>query len=48
MFTSLDEAMKHDDALATSHRERMLKWWMMTLGSVLLFGGLYYAVRLLS
>jgi hypothetical protein len=48
MFTSLDEEMKHDDAMGASPRERAMKWGMIALASILLFGGLYFAIRLLA
>ena len=45
MFTSLEEQMKHDDAIATSPRQRMTKWAVVTFVAVVLFGGLYYAIQ---
>ena len=48
MFESLDEQMKHDDDETTTPRERVLKWVLVGIVSVLLFGGLYMGVRLLE
>ncbi len=48
MFTSLDEQMKHDDAIGISPKERILKWAMVTLASVVLSGGIYYAIQMLA
>jgi hypothetical protein len=48
MFNSLDEQMKHDDAAETTGGQRMVKWALIALASVLLFGGLYSAIQLLS
>lgn len=48
MFESLDEQMKHDDDEVTTPRERYLKWLLVGVVSVLLFGGLYMGVRLLG
>lgn len=45
MFTSLEEQMKHDDAIATSPRERMTKWAVVAFVAVAVFGALYYAVH---
>ena len=48
MFDSLDEQMKHDVEETTTKRERLLRWALVALTSVLLFGGLYMGVRLLE
>ena len=48
MFDSLEQKIKHDDALETSARERVTKILLIAVVSVLLFGGLYFAVRLLE
>jgi Ni,Fe-hydrogenase I cytochrome b subunit len=47
MFDSLDEQMKHDDAAVTS-RERLAKWVAVATISILAFGGLYMAIRMLE
>ena len=48
MFESLDEQMKHDDAETSTPKERMLKWVLVCVISIVLFGGLYMGVRLLG
>ena len=45
MFQSLDEQMKHDDATATSPRQRRTKWVVIALVAVAFFGALYYAIQ---
>jgi hypothetical protein len=48
MFDSLDEKIKRDDAAEITRGERLLKGVMIAVLSVLLFGGLYLAVRLIE
>ena len=48
MFESLDEQMKHDAAKETTKGEQAVKWVVVATLSVLLFSGLYFAVRLLE
>jgi hypothetical protein len=48
MFDSLDEKIKHDDAVETSRSERIGKRVAVVILSILLFGGLYFAVRMLE
>ena len=48
MFDSLDEQMKHDDAVAVSRGERMLKWASVAVISVAVFGVLYFAVAMIE
>ena len=48
MFDSLDEQMKHDDAVVTSPRERIWKWATVAVVSVLVFGGLYMAIQMME
>lgn len=48
MFDSLDEQMKHDDQAVTTNREKILRWLMVAIVSVLVFGGLYFGVRLVE
>jgi len=48
MFDSLDAQMKHDAQLQTSRMEQAVKWVVIITLSVTLFGGLYYAIRLLE
>lgn len=48
MFESLDEHMKHDDELETTPKERWLLWLAVVVVSVVVFGGLYFGVRMLE
>lgn len=45
MFTSLEEQMKHDDAIATTPRQRVTKWAAIAFVAVAVFGALYYAIQ---
>ena len=48
MFDSLEERIKSDDTAETSRRERIIKGVAVAVISILLFGGLYFAVRMLE
>lgn len=48
MFDSLEEKIKHDNAVEVSRSERIVKALVITVLSILLFGGLYFAVRMLG
>jgi hypothetical protein len=48
MFDSLDERIRHDASVEESRRERVVKVVVISLLSVVLFGGLYFAVRMLE
>jgi len=48
MFDSLDEKMKHDDAVEISRKERIVRWVAIAVLSILLFGGLYFAVHMVQ
>jgi hypothetical protein len=48
MFESLDEQMKHDDMETTTPREKYLRWALVGIVSLLLFGGLYMGVRFIQ
>ena len=48
MFESLEEQMKHDAARETTKGEQAVKWVVVAALSVFLFGGLYFAVRMLE
>jgi len=48
MFDSLEEKIKHDDAVEISRSERIVKGVAIAVLSILLFGGLYYAVRMVE
>jgi hypothetical protein len=48
MFTSLEEQMKHDDAISTTPRQRMTKWAVIAFVAVVVFGALYSAIQAFS
>ena len=48
MFDSLEEKIRSDDIAEISPRERIVKIVAVAIVSILLFGGLYLAVRLLE
>jgi len=48
MFDSLDERIRHDAAIEKNTGERLFEGITIAVLSVLLFGGLYYAVQLLE
>jgi len=48
MFDSLSDQMKHDDAETTKTSERVIVWLAVAVISVLLFGGLYFGIRMLE
>jgi hypothetical protein len=48
MFDSLDETMKKDAKAQTSNSERMMLWLAVAAASVLVFGGLYFGVRVIG
>jgi hypothetical protein len=48
MFDSLDETMKKDAKESTSNSERMMVWLAVFAASVLVFGGLYFGVRVIG
>jgi lipid-A-disaccharide synthase-like uncharacterized protein len=48
MFDSLDAQMKHDEAAESTTRERILRWALIGVVSVTVFGGLFILVRWFS
>jgi hypothetical protein len=48
MFDSLSDRIKQDEGVAASWTERMIRWAVVLVLSVLLFGGLYFVVRWLG
>jgi hypothetical protein len=42
MFESLDEQMKVDENKASSNTERMVRWVLIVLVSIIVFGGVGY------
>lgn len=45
MFGSLDEQIRNDELKALTHRERILRWTLIVLVSVIVFGAVYLAVH---
>ncbi len=48
MFESLDDRIKQDEMQETTQKERILKWVVVGVVSVVLFTGLYMGVKLLE
>ncbi len=48
MFDDLDEQIKKDINAESTSTERMIRYAAVAVVSVLLFGGLYFGVRLLD
>jgi hypothetical protein len=48
MFDSLADRIRQDERAEVNGRERAIRWIAITVISVLLFGGLYFAVRMLD
>ena len=48
MFDSLDEQMKNDDNKVSTSTERLMKWVLILLVSLLVFGGLYFGVHMMQ
>jgi hypothetical protein len=48
MFESLDEQMKVDEHKAVSSTERMVRWALIVLVSLIVFGGLYLGVHFMQ
>lgn len=48
MFETLEDQIKIDEQKATTKQERMLRWSVIALLSVVLFGSLYLGIHLLE
>jgi len=48
MFDSLADQMKHDEQEQTTSREKLIRYSVIAVLSVLLFVGLYMGIRLAS
>jgi hypothetical protein len=48
MFETLDDQIKQDNDAANTKTERMLRWVLVLVISLLVFGGLYLGVRSLG
>ena len=48
MFDSLADRIKEDEHNEVNQTERVIRWVVVGLLSILLFGGLYFGVRMLQ
>jgi len=48
MFDSLDDKIRHDHEVEIPRQERYIRNALIALLSILLFGGLYYAIRMID
>jgi len=48
MFDSLADRIKADEHAEVNSTERAIRWVVVALVSVLLFGGLYFGIRMLE
>ena len=48
MFDTLSDRIKQDEQLEVNNFERFLRWGLVTVISVMLFGGLYLVVQKLE
>jgi hypothetical protein len=48
MFDSLADRIKEDEHSSVNNTERMIRWIVVAIVTILLFGGLYYGVRMLE
>lgn len=48
MFDSLADQIRHDEHEQVSSRERLVQWVVVAILSILVFGGLYFAVQMLQ
>ena len=48
MFESLEEQIKIDAHKASSNTERVIRWGLIVVISVIVFGGLYFGVHLMQ
>ncbi len=48
MFDCLADQIRNDEHVQVSNTERYVRWFAVTLLSVVVFGGLYVAIQLLQ
>ncbi len=48
MFDSLDEQIKRDEDRVSSGKERMVRWAIVLIAAVVVFGGLILGVHYMS
>ena len=48
MFDSLADRIREDEHKEVNNTERILRWVAITVVSIVVFGGLYYGVRMIE
>jgi len=48
MFDSLDEQIRNDEHKAVSNKERIVRWAVIMLITLVVFGGLYFGVQMMQ
>jgi len=48
MFDSLADRIREDEHKEVNNTERIVRWVVIAVSSVVIFGGLYYGVRMLG
>ena len=48
MFDCLADQIRQDEHLQVSNKERYIRWFTVGVLSVVIFGGLYYAISLMQ
>ncbi len=48
MFEILEDQIKIDDQKTTTKRERIVRWTLIVLLSVVLFGSLYFGIHMIE
>ena len=48
MFDSLADRIREDEHSSVNNTERWVRWIVVAVVTILLFGGLYYGVRMLE
>jgi hypothetical protein len=48
VFDSLEDTIKRDEQRSTSSRERIMRYAVIAVASVVIFGGLIFSIRLLD
>ena len=48
MFDSLADRIRHDEHEAVNNTERVVRYLLIAVVSVILFGGLYFGIRMLE
>jgi hypothetical protein len=48
MFDSLADRMREDDHQEVKTSERVIRWLLISVLSIVLFGGLYLGIRMLE